>query len=199
MLYTRGIRSRFTRQAAIGRPSRSTMVRAASSAIGASRCKSAPVTRRLRLLAPRPDMLAARLLAPLPDMLAARPLAPLPDMLAARPLAPLPDMLAARPLAIRSPPACSASGHTIRNPGPIWVMMANAIPVREPLGISQYLFVAHLQSRGRRPRRPVTESITFDTAKFGSPRSRSDSFRAAAERKGCRGWSERVARAVRLP
>jgi hypothetical protein len=87
-------------------------------------------------------MLAARLLAPLPDMLAARPLAPLPDMLAARPLAPLPDMLAARPLAIRSPPACSASGHTIRNPGPIWVMMANAIPVREPLGISQYLFVA---------------------------------------------------------
>jgi hypothetical protein len=51
--------------AAIGRPGRSTMVRAASLAILACRCKSAPVTRRLRLamLGARPGMLGARLLA----------------------------------------------------------------------------------------------------------------------------------------
>jgi hypothetical protein len=35
-------------------------------------------------------------------------------------------------LAIRSPPAFSASGHTIRKPEPIWATMASAIPVREP-------------------------------------------------------------------
>src|SRR5215470_5614274 len=100
----RAIRSRFTRPAAIGRPNRSTMVRAASSAIRASPCKSAPVTRRLRLLALRLDMLVAHLLAPRPDTLVAHLLAPRPDT------------LVAHLLAIRSPPACSASGHTIRKP-----------------------------------------------------------------------------------
>jgi hypothetical protein len=101
------------------------MVRAASSAIRASRCKSAPVTRRPRLLAPRPDMLAAHLLEPEPR----------------------PDMLAACLLAIRSPPACSASGHTILKPEPTWVMMASDIPVREPLGGKPYVY----WGRHRRP------------------------------------------------
>jgi hypothetical protein len=91
MFSTTAMRRRFRRQAAIGRPGLSTMVRAASSAILASRCKSAPGT-----LAVRPGMLAVHLLA------------------------------------IRSPPACSASGHTIRIPEPIWATMASAIPVREP-------------------------------------------------------------------
>jgi hypothetical protein len=97
------------------------MVGAASSAIPGGRCKSAPVT-----LAARPGMLAARLLVARPGMLAARLLVARPGMLAARP-----GMLTARLLAIRSPPACSASGHTIRKPEPIWATMASAIPARE--------------------------------------------------------------------
>ena len=72
------------------------MLPAASSAIPASRCKSARVTRAARLVALRPDMLGGP------------------------------------PPAIRSHTACSASGHTIREPEPIWVTMASAIPVREP-------------------------------------------------------------------
>jgi hypothetical protein len=119
------MRRPFTGQAAIGRPGLSTMVRAASSAILAGRCKSAPGTLEVRLLAARPGMLAPRLLA-------ARLLAARPGMLAARLLAARPGMLAARLLAIRSPPAGSASGHTIRKPEPIWATMASAIPVREP-------------------------------------------------------------------
>jgi hypothetical protein len=115
------------------------MVRAASSAILAGRCKSAPGTLEVRLLAARPGMLAAcpgtlavHLLAARPGMLEARLLAARPGMLEARLLAARPGMLAARLLAIRSPPACSASGHTIRKPEPIWATTASAIPVREP-------------------------------------------------------------------
>src|SRR5580704_6016566 len=37
-----------------------------------------------------------------------------------------------------------------------------------------------------------TIRIAVDTAKFGQPEVASDSFRAAAERNGCRGWSARV-------
>jgi hypothetical protein len=148
MLSTGAMRRRFTRQAAIGRPGLSTMVRAASSAILAGRCKSAPVTRRLRLAmraSPRPGMLAARLLAVRPGMLATRLLAAArPGMLVARRctlaarllvarlLAARRCTLAARLLAIQSPPARSASGHTIRKPELILATMASAIPVREP-------------------------------------------------------------------
>ena len=132
MLSTRAMRSRFTRQAAIGRPGLFTMVRAASSAILAGRCKSAPGTLAAHLLAARPGMLAAHLLAVRPGMLGVHLLVARPGMLAIHLLAVCPGMLAARLLAIRSPPACSASGHTIRKPEPIWATMASAIPVREP-------------------------------------------------------------------
>jgi hypothetical protein len=75
---------------------------------------------------------AARLVAARPGMLVARLVAARPGMLVARLLVARPGMLGARLLAIRSPPACSASGHTIRKPEPIWATMASAIPVREP-------------------------------------------------------------------
>jgi hypothetical protein len=134
MLSTKAMGNPFTDQAAIGRPGLSTMVRAASSAIPADRCKSAPVTPPARLLAARllvaPVTLAARLLVA-PVTLAARLLVA-PITLAARLLVARPVTLAARLLAIRSPPAFSASGHTIRRPEPIWATMASAIPVREP-------------------------------------------------------------------
>ena len=108
------------------------MVRAAWSAIRASRYKSAPVMLAARLLAPHPDTVAAR-----PDRVVANrdTVAANPDTVAARrdTVAANPAMLAARLLMTRSPTACSASGHTIRKPEPTWVMMANAIPVREPL------------------------------------------------------------------
>jgi hypothetical protein len=119
MLSIQAMRSLFTHRAAIGRPGRSTTLRAASWATPAGRCKSAPVTRRLRLAlqaAPHPDMLVA----------------PRQDMLEARLQAAGRCMPAARRLVIRSPPACSASGHTIRKPEPIWAMMGSAIPVHEP-------------------------------------------------------------------
>jgi hypothetical protein len=129
MLSTKAMGNPFTDQAAIGRPGLSTMVRATSSAIPAGRCKSAPVTLAARLLV-APVTLAARLLVA-PVTLAARLLVA-PVTLAARLLVARPVTLAARLLAIRSPPAFSASGHTIRKPEPIWATMASAIPVREP-------------------------------------------------------------------
>jgi hypothetical protein len=119
MLSTKAMGNPSTDQAAIGRPGLSTMVRAASSAIPAGRCKSAPVTLAARLLVARPVTLAARLLVARPVTLAARLLV-------------APVTLAARLLAIRSPPAFSASGHTIRKLELIWATMASAIPVREP-------------------------------------------------------------------
>jgi hypothetical protein len=133
MLSTTAMRRRFTRQAAIGRRGLSMTVRAASSAIPAGRCKSAPGMLAVHLLAARPVMLAVRLLAVRPVMLAVRLLAVHPVMLAVHLLAVRPGMLAVRLLAIRSPPACSASGHTILKPEPIWATMVSAIPVREPL------------------------------------------------------------------
>jgi hypothetical protein len=101
------------------------MVRAASSAIPAGRCKSAPVMLAVHLLAARPGTRAAHLLAARPVMLAVH-------LLAVHLLAVRPGMLAVQLLAIRSPPARSASGHTILKPEPIWATMVSAIPVREP-------------------------------------------------------------------
>jgi hypothetical protein len=107
-------------------------VQAASSAIPAGRCKSAPVILVARLLAARPGMLVARLLAARPVILVARPPVARPGMLVARLPVARPGMLVTRLLGIRSPPACSASARTIRKPEPIWATMASAIPVHEP-------------------------------------------------------------------
>jgi hypothetical protein len=91
-----------------------------------------PDTLAARRLVARPDTPAARRLVARPDTLAARRLVARPDMPVARRLVARPDMPVARLLAMRLPPVCSASDHTIRKPEPIWATMASAIPVREP-------------------------------------------------------------------
>ena len=116
---TQAMRSRSTRPAATGRPSRLWILPVASSAIPANRCKSARATRGLRRAMWWALPRALRSLV--------RPVAlPAPATRPGHPALPVVRLLTTRP-----PTARSATDHTIREAEPIWATTAYAIRVRD--------------------------------------------------------------------